>query len=111
MKFTPSEIEKAQQRFHNMKGNMRLKSIPIILLLVGLLGVRLLGEDHSYFLFVDAWIRNPNHKFAVMAFALAFIVYIAWIRLSWSCPHCKKSFGKQTNMNHCMHCGIPLLPQ
>lgn len=111
MNFTPSEIEKAQKKFHNMKRNMHLKSIPIILLLIVFFGVRLLGEDHSSFLFVDAWIRNPDHKFAVMTFALAFVSYIVWIRLSWSCPHCKKSFGKQTNIHHCMHCGIPLLPK
>lgn len=111
MQFTPAEIEKTQEAFYRMKRSMRLKSIPIILLLTGFLGIRLLGSDHPWFLTFDYWLQNPEHKSAIMGFALVFVAYVLWIRLSWSCPHCNKKFGKQTNMNHCMHCGIPLLPQ
>jgi len=95
MNFTPSEIKKAQQTFHKMKGNMRLKSIPLILLLISFFGIRLFGEDQPYFLWLDAWIRNPDHKLIVISFALAFATYVIWVRFSWSCPHCKKSFCKQ----------------
>lgn len=108
MNFTPAEIEAAQLAFSKQKRRMRLQSIPVIVLIVLFFGMRLLGEDHPWFLAADGWIRNPNHHLAVMGFAVVFIAYVLWIRLSWRCPHCKKNFGKQTNLSHCMHCGIPL---
>lgn len=111
MTHTPVEIEMAQQAFGKMKRSMHLKSIPIFLLILAFFGIRLFGEDHPYFRAVDGWIRNPDHKVALIGFALLFTSYILWIQLSWRCPHCKKSFGKQTNISHCMHCGIPLEPQ
>lgn len=108
MTFTPSEIEAAQLRFHKQKRSMHLKSIPVIVLIILFFGLRLLGESHPWFLAADGWVRNPDHHIALMAMAGVFIAYVLWIRLSWSCPHCKKNFGKQTNISHCMHCGIPL---
>lgn len=111
MTFTPSEIEATQFAYQRQKKRMHLQSIPVIIMILLFFGLRLLGQNHPWFSAVDGWIRNPDHHLALIAFAAVFIVYILWIRFSWRCPHCKKSFGKQTNMSHCMHCGIPLEPK
>jgi hypothetical protein len=97
--YTQQQIESFQAEF------VRRRKRQILLTLIMILAALLYAFD-------SGGILSPILGIPGVMYLIIFIILLIPAYRNWSCPACKRMFGRSGGLNpsHCRFCGIPLRP-